>query len=75
MNKARRKIISNVLESLRMSHSRLEDVLNDENDAYENTAEYFPDSEKTEEMEQNVEFLTEAVEAVDVAIEQLENIE
>lgn len=75
MNKARRKIISNVLESLRMSHSTLEDVLDAENDAYENTIEYFPDSEKAEEMEENIDCLTGAMDALEESIDQLENIE
>lgn len=75
MNKARRNIIKNILESLRRNHSELENVLEDENDAYENTMEYFPGSEKADEMEENIEYLNEAVEAVDMAIEQLENIE
>lgn len=75
MNKARRKRISKILEQLEGLSMEIEEVMNEEQEAYDNLPESIQDSERGENMEEYISSLDDAMNYVSDAILSLEEIE
>lgn len=74
MNKQRRKQIADITEQLREIWSSLDDVMNEENDALERLMEYFPESDKAEDMSEKVNTMAEALDDLDDVFNKLEEL-
>lgn len=74
MNKQRRKQIADIIGKLQEIWSSLDDVMNEENEALERLMEYFPESEKAEDMSEKVDAMQEALDNLDDVINALEEI-
>lgn len=74
MNKQRRKQIADITEQLHELWDRLADVMTEENDALERLMEYFPESEKAEEMSEKVEAMQEALDNLEDVFNTLEEL-
>lgn len=75
MNKARRKRISKILEQLEGLSVEIEEVMNEEQEAYDNLPESIQYSERGENMEGYISSLDDAMNYVSDAISSLEEIE
>ena len=75
MNKARRKKISEILEQLEGLSVEIEEVMNEEQEAYDNLPESIQYSERGENMEGYISSLDDAMNYVSDAISSLEEIE
>ena len=71
MNKQRRKEITNIISELEIIKSRLYEVLNDEQIAFDNMPENLQYSMRGEESQEAIENMEEAVNGLDEAIENL----
>ena len=67
MNKDRRKRLSKVYKLIEEAKAILEEVKDDETDAYENLPENFQNGERGEEMQGYIEMLDEAYNYLDDA--------
>ena len=74
MNKQRRKQIADIIGKLQEIWSSLDDVMNEENEALERLMEYFPESEKAEDMSEKVDAIQEALDNLDDVINVLEEL-
>ncbi len=74
MNKQRRKEIVNVVSSISIIKERLESILNDEQDSYDNIPENLLDSERANQSEEAIEILEEAIDSIDEVIDTLSEI-
>lgn len=74
MNKERRTKISKIIERIESIKSDLESVLADEENAFENMPENLQCSMRGEESEAAIDCMEDAIETLDSAIEQLEEI-
>lgn len=74
MNKERRNKISKIVESIEKIKSDLQDVLSEEENVFDNMPENLQCSMRGEESEESIDYMNEAVDALDNAIEQLEGI-
>lgn len=74
MNNARRKIIKLAIEEILSAKNDLADVLSEEEDALDSVNEHFPDSERAEIMEENVDNLNDAIDSLDEVIEALQEV-
>lgn len=75
MNKARRKRIENIISKLEDLSAEIEEVMNEEQEAYGNLPESIQCSEKGENMEEYIASLDDAMNYVSDAISSLEEIE
>lgn len=75
MNKARRKRISKILEQLEGLSVEIEEVMNEEQEAYDNLPESIQYSERGENMEGYISSLDDAMNYLSDAISSLEEIE
>lgn len=75
MNKARRKRISKILEQLEGLSVEIEEVMNEEQEAYDNLPESIQYSERGENMEGYISSLDDAMNYVSDAISSLEEID
>lgn len=75
MNKARRKIIKNSCEKLKIIKDDLDDVLSDEEMALESLEEHFPGTERVDNMQEIVDNLTDVIDDLDDLIDRLSDIE
>ena len=62
MNKEQRKRLQNALDIIT-------EIAEEEREKYDNMSEYFPDSEKTEKLEENADNLDEAVGYIEEVLE------
>ena len=74
MNKERRMKILNIIKEIEMVKDKLQDVLNEEESVFDNMPENLQCSMRGEESEESIDYMNEAVDALDSAIEQLEEI-
>lgn len=74
MNKERRTKISNIIKEIENIKDKLQDVLNEEESVFDNMPENLQCSMRGEESEESIDYMNEAVDALDSAIEQLEEI-
>ena len=74
MNNIRRKEINKVKEKLENLLADLDGLKSEEEEAYDNMPESLQESDRGGEMLENIEYLDEAYNAVDEAIETLGNI-
>lgn len=74
MNKQRRKQILDITEQLRKLWDRLADVMTEENDALERLMEYFPESEKAEDISEKVDAMQEALDNLKDVFNTLEEL-
>ena len=74
MNNIRRKRISNLIVRINMVKEELEDILNEEQDYYDNIPENLLGSERAELSEEAIGLLEEADESFDSIIDNLEDI-
>jgi len=74
MNKERRSKILQVIKEIEIVKNSLQSILDDEENVFDNMPENLQCSARGEESEESIEYMDEAVEALNTAIEQLENI-
>ena len=74
MNNIRRKRISSLIVRINMVKEELEDILNEEQDYYDNIPENLLGSERAELSEEAIGLLEEANESFDSIIDNLEDI-
>lgn len=74
MNKERRSKILQVIKEIETVKNSLQNILDDEENTFDNMPENLQCSARGEESEESIECMDEAVEALNTAIEQLENI-
>ena len=72
MNKSDRKRVAEILEQLEVINSEIEDLSVDIETRIENIEEYFPDSDKIEKLQEEADALTNAYNAIDEAINEME---
>ena len=74
MNKTRRKKLEWILSDLETVRDEIENVKEDEQEAFDNLPESIQYSEKGEQMEMNVSDLEELYESIDTAIYNLNEL-
>lgn len=74
MNKERRNKIAKIISDIENIKSNLQNVLNDEEFAFDNMPENLQSSMRGEESEEAIECMNEAIDALDEAIDQLNEI-
>ena len=74
MNKERRNKIVKIINDIENIKSNLQDVLSDEEFAFDNMPENLQSSMRGEESEEAIEILSEAIDALRTACENLEEI-
>lgn len=72
MNQIRRKKIRKAIETLNNVRSVVDQILDEEQDSFDNTPEALQDSEKGDKMQEAISQLEDAVDNIDDAIESLE---
>lgn len=75
MNKQRRNEIKNIMKSLEVISSSIDDILNDETDYYDNIPENLLSYDRAENSEEAIEYLENAIEKIDEAIDILDEIQ
>jgi len=74
MNKARREAIAKLISAIDALHSQADDILNEEQEYFDNMPESFQAGEKGDAAQEAIENLEAAVQALNEAQEALENI-
>lgn len=74
MNKARRKWLTDTIEMLEQAMLELENIRDDEQEAYDNLPESIQDSERGEAMQENVDDMEDASSNLQDIIDQLQDI-
>ena len=74
MNKERRKAIAKARDMVAEALSLIETARDDEQDAFDGMPENLQDSERGEALEENVQSLSDVVEALEVAFDEVEDI-
>lgn len=74
MNKERRMKISNTIKKIEQVKEELQEILNEEESVFDNMPENLQSSMRGEESEEAINCMSEAIDALDNAIEQLEEI-
>ena len=74
MNNIRRKRIANLIQRIGYIKEELEDILNEEQDYYDNIPENLLGSERAEIAEEAIGLLEEANDSLDNIVENLEDI-
>lgn len=75
MNKKRRKEIENLRESISETKAKLQDLLNEEQQAFDNMPESIQESERGEEMQEIIEYMEVAIDSLEEATESLTEIQ
>lgn len=75
MNKKRRKEIENLLESISETKAKLQDLLDEEQQAFDNMPESIQESERGEEMQEIIEYMEAAIDSLEEATESLTEIQ
>ena len=74
MNKERRTKIKNIIKEIEQVKEKLQEVLSEEETIFDNLPENLQYSMRGEESEASIDCMNEAVDALDNAVEQLEEI-
>lgn len=72
MNKIRRKAIAKVKELVEIAKSDLENILWDEEDAFENMPDGLKESDRGAAMEEGIDELSEIIDGLDNIVDSLE---
>ena len=75
MNKKRRKEIENLRESISETKAKLQDLLYEEQQAFDNMPESIQESERGEEMQEIIEYMEAAIDSLEEATESLTEIQ
>ena len=75
MNKTRRQEISNVVTRIGMVKDTLQDILNDEQDYFDNMPENLQGSTRGMDSEEAIDVMEQVIEALEEAIENLDMIQ
>ena len=75
MNKKRRKEIENLRESISETKAKLQDLLDEEQQAFDNMPESIQESERGEEMQEIIEYMEAAIDSLEGATESLTEIQ
>lgn len=75
MNKIRRNKINEIKKLLEQASDMINDVMIDEDDAFNNLSDGLQCTMRGEQMESNVSEMEEAIDNINEAIDNLENIE
>lgn len=75
MNKTRRQEISNVATRIGMVKDTLQDILNDEQDYFDNMPENLQGSTRGMDSEEAIDVMEQVIEALEEAIENLDMIQ
>lgn len=75
MNKKRRKEIENLRESISETKAKLQDLLDEEQQAFDNMPESIQESERGEEMQEIIEYMGAAIDSLEEATESLTEIQ
>ena len=73
MKEARLKILDNCLDAIQKAHDLLEEVRDEEQDAYDNMPEGLQYSERGDMMQEAIDVLDESIDNIDEVISNLEN--
>lgn len=74
MNKERRRKISNIIKEIEQIKNKVQEVLSEEESIFDNMPENLQYSMRGEESEESIDYMNDAIDALDNAIEQLEEI-
>ena len=74
MNKDRKKRISKIINEIEQIKDKLQEVLNEEESVFDNMPENLQCSMRGGESEESIDYMNEAIDALDNAVEQLEEI-
>jgi len=74
MNNARRIKIKKIIKDIETIKNDLQDVLSDEEFAFDSMPENLQSSSRGEESQEAIDYMNEAIEGLDNAVEQLESI-
>lgn len=74
MNKERKARIKNIIKEIEQVKEKLQEVLNEEESVFDNMPENLQCSMRGEESEESIDYMNEAIDVLDNAIEQLEEI-
>lgn len=74
MNNVRRKRIKDIINKIEIVKKELDDILSDEQYAYDNMSEGLQCSERGMNSEESIDLMEEACEAIDDAIDSLNKI-
>ena len=74
MNKQRKSEIKNIIKSLEMLSSALDNILDNENEYYDNIPENLLSSDRAEESEEAIGYLESAIEMIDKSTDFLDEI-
>lgn len=72
MNNIRRKSLKSILEEIEVIKNRLEDVLSDEEEAFDNIPENLQGTERYEKAEEIISYLEDAISELDESISSIE---
>lgn len=75
MNKKRRKEIENLRESISETKAKLQDLLDEEQQAFGNMPESIQESGRGEEMQEIIEYMEAAIDSLEEATESLTEIQ
>ena len=75
MNKKRRKEIENLRESISETKAKLQYLLDEEQQAFDNMPESIQESERGEEMQEIIEYMETAIDGLEEATESLTEIQ
>lgn len=75
MNKKRRKEIENLRESISETKAKLQDLLDEEQQAFDNMPESIQESERGEEIQEIIEYMEAAIDSLKEATESLTEIQ
>lgn len=74
MNKYRRSILKSVIERLETAIQKIESVKEDEQEAYDNLPDNLNDTDRANDMYENVDDMEDAVSSLQDIIDQLQEI-
>lgn len=74
MNNKRRQLIKNAIELIEKGKNILQQVLDDEEMAFDNLSEGLQQTMRGEEMQENIDILNDVIEGIDNALEEMDNI-
>lgn len=75
MNKKRRKEIENLRESISEAKAKLQDLLDEEQQAFDNMPGSIQESDRGEEMQEIIEYMEAAIDSLEEATESLTEIQ
>lgn len=75
MNKQRRSALAKVADDINSAMMKLEDIKNDEQDAFDNLPESIQDSERGSQMEENIENMEDGISYLQDALDSISEVD